>query len=207
MTYQAWTAKAVELRVVEAAETLMLTPNTYGSSSAWPQIVRSADESYGYGSSWYKKRPSAGALDRMLVTWSWINALPSQEDRQLLYAWAWTKVKRGRFLSDFAAREGANSKTIRRAITRICQRIADDLNQKHVAWLNNRVDDVSEILAYEPTDSLLEAQPERSPTHIMTPDAKPASDLSAETAALIAKQIEQSNKRLRKMRRRDRRSL
>lgn len=104
-------------------------------------------------------------------------------------------MKRGRFLSHFAAREGANSKTIRRAITRICQRIADDSNQKHVAWVNNRVDDVSEILAPEPTDSLPEEQPERSPTHIMTLHAKPRSDLSPEAARAEAREIEKMNRR------------
>lgn len=42
-----WTAKAIEHRVIEAAETLMLCPNHHISGSAWVDVVRSRDEAYG----------------------------------------------------------------------------------------------------------------------------------------------------------------
>ncbi len=199
MKFEQWTAKGVEERIVEAAETLMLTPNVGGGGSiAWPDVVRSAEESYGYGTSWYKRRPEPGALDRMTETWGWINALGNEWDRKLLYAWAWVKARKGRSVAEFASNEGLNSKTLRRTITRICQRIADDLNQKHVAWVNSRVDRMSDFLAYEPTDSLPSMQPQSYTNHLMlTPDARPRYPTEAEIADLT-KRIERGNRRRRK---------
>jgi hypothetical protein len=59
---------------------------------------------------------------------------------------------------------GMKDRTLRDHISKLCQRIADNLNQKHVVWLNNRVDVSAEILAYEPTDSLPEQLERLQPT-------------------------------------------
>jgi hypothetical protein len=115
--------------------------------------------------------------------------------------WSATKVQRSARIADFAEKMGMKDRTLRDHISKLCQRIADNLNQKHVVWLNNRVDNVSKILAYGPTESLPEEQPQRSPTHIMTTDAKPRSDLSAEAAKLVAREIEKLNRRNRGRRR------
>ncbi|TPM89848.1 DUF6362 family protein [Mesorhizobium sp. B2-1-3A] len=149
MSYSAWTPKAVEHRLLEAAETLMLLPNVRGPKSygsAMPAPVREW-EAYGSEPSRYKSRPSREAIDRMPETWTWINSLPEQADRVLIYAWAWVKVRRGRSINDFASREGMNNRTLRRQITQVCQQIADDLNRKHMVRLTVVVDVVSEITA------------------------------------------------------------
>jgi len=172
LTYQAWTAKAVEGRVLEAAETLMLLPNVKGPQpygSAMPTPVKEW-EAYGSEPSRYKSRPSRDAIDRMPETWSWINALSSQDDRVLLYAWAWVKTRRGRTINDFASREGMNNRTLRRQISRICQDIANSLNRMRHVRLTAAVDTVSEIT--------VEADPEQISSvkyanHWRAEDAKP----------------------------------
>jgi energy-converting hydrogenase A subunit M len=88
----------------------------------------------------------------------------------LLYAWAWVKTRTGRKINDFASREGMNSRTLRRQITRICQQIANDLNRLHAVRLTVMVDHVSEITP--------EADPEQISsvtyaTHWRAEDAKP----------------------------------
>jgi hypothetical protein len=192
-----WTAKAVEYRVVEAAETLMLMPNSWGPQeygNAMPAI-RMEWGDYREPSR-YIRRADRHAIDRMVETWGWVNALRNEADRKLLYAWAWVKGRKGRSVDDFALREGVNSRTLRRSITRICQRIADDLNQNNVVWPNARVDPVSENLAYEPTDSLPAARPGRSPSHFMAPGAKPFHlPDSPDTLALIEHLERQNRKR------------
>lgn len=122
MNYTAWTARAVEDRVIEAAETLMLLPNVKGPQaygSAMPQIVRDW-QAYGSEKSGYKRRPSRDAIDRMPEVWEWINALPKQDDRVLLYSWAWVKVRSGSKIQHFASSEGMNVRTLRCAITSMC---------------------------------------------------------------------------------------
>lgn len=149
MNYEAWSAKAVEERVIEAAETLMLLPNVKGPQafgSSMPTPVKDW-EAYGSEPSRYKSRPSRDAIDRMPETWEWINRLPEQADRVLLYAWAWVKVRRGRSISDFASRDGMNVRTLRRQISRICQDIAGELNRLHAVRLKVAVDLVSEVEA------------------------------------------------------------
>ncbi|MRX33203.1 DUF6362 family protein [Aminobacter sp. MDW-2] len=143
MTYQAWTAKAVEESVLEAAETLMRMPNDYrvgGGGSVWGQYK----DEYGPTRTKVIVRPTGAAIDRMEKVWDWINRLPDQADRVLLYAWAWVKARRGRSINDFASREGMNVRTLRRAVTRICQLIANDLNRIQLVRLNSAVDPVSE---------------------------------------------------------------
>jgi hypothetical protein len=142
LNYEAWTAKAVEECVLEAAETLMRMPNDYrgGGGSIWGQY---RDE-YGPTKTRIIVRPTGAAIDRMEKVWDWINRLPDQADRVLLYAWAWVKTRRGRSINDFASGEGMNVRTLRRAVTRICQLIANDLNRMQLVRLNSAVDLVSE---------------------------------------------------------------
>jgi hypothetical protein len=188
----AWTAKAVEHRVLEAAETLMLCPNHHaGGVTAWPEVVRSKEDAYGYEAATYKRLPSPGALSRMSTTWGWINAHPVESDRKLLYAWAWQKTKKGKFLNDFASREGINSRTLRRAITAICQAIADRLNQREIAWSDQRVDVVSEI---EPENAPEQVSFHRHANHFMEPGARPRFPTPAEIKAL-AKRLEKQNRK------------
>lgn len=172
MSYTAWTARAVEDRIIEAAETLMLSPNVKGPQqygSSMPQPVTDW-QAYGSEPMRYKRRPSRDALDRMPATWVWINALPSQSDRVLLYSWAWVKVRSGRKIEDFASREGMNVRTLRRAITAICQQIANDLNRMHAVRLNDGVDPVSEIAEEMDPQTVTSV---KYASHWRAPDAKP----------------------------------
>lgn len=54
------------------------------------------------------------------------------------------KVRGGRSINDFASREGMNVRTLRRAVTRICQQTANDLNRKLLVRLNSGGDPLSE---------------------------------------------------------------
>lgn len=190
----AWTAKAVEYRVLEAAETLMLTPNVGGGggSSSWPEYIPHYPRAMKI-----RIRPSPGALTRMTETWSWINALQSERDRRLLYAWAWTKTRKGRFLNDFASREGVNSRTLRYTITRICQAIADQLEQRKVPCFDQAVDDVAEI---EPETVSQTVSSETSArvqidgiVSQIEPGARPRYPTREEIAALV-RRLEKANK-------------
>lgn len=170
--YREWTAKTVEHRVVEAAETLMLMPKVQGPKAygnAMPQPLKEWEQ-YGSEPSRYVSRPSRDAIDRMPETWTWINGLPVADDRRLLYAWAWVKARRGKKIADFASREGMNARTLRREISRICQVIANDLNRNHIVRLNNRVDVVSEIPDEVDPEQISSV---KYASHWMAPDAKP----------------------------------
>lgn len=177
MTYAAWTDKTVEERVLEATETLMLLPEVKGPQAygnAMPEIVREkwkdADKTNTVA---YRRRPNSHALDRMEETWRWINSLSERADRVLLYSWAWVKARKGCKIEAFAAEKDMNSRTLRREITRICQRIANNLNRLHAVRLNSE------------DCGLSENQPETDPstlssvkhaTHWMAPDGKPQID-------------------------------
>jgi len=81
----------------------------------------------------YRRLPNASAIDQMEACWAWINALECVEDRRLLYDWARVKCTRGRSLQLFAAQERMNSRTLRREISRLCQKIARRLNAAHIS--------------------------------------------------------------------------
>ncbi|TJV51143.1 MAG: hypothetical protein E5Y01_16275 [Mesorhizobium sp.] len=192
VTATLWTAKAVEYRVLEAAETLMLCPNHYGGGgSAWPAFPQDPQDSYAYNEARYRRRPSPGALSRMTQTWGWINAHPAESERKLLYAWAWQKTKKGRFLNDFASREGINSRTLRRAITAICQAIADRLTQAGLACFEHVVDEVSEITT---EIAPIKVPSQKHASHFMEPGAKPRYPTPAEIKAL-KKRLEKANRK------------
>lgn len=189
----AWTAKAVEIRVLEAAETLMLTPNVSGAGgSAWPEYIPHYPRAMKI-----RIRPSPGALTRMMETWNWINAHPVESDRRLLYAWAWQKTRKGKFLDDFAAREGIKSRTLRWTITRICQAIAEQLEQRKVPCFDQAIDDVAEIepeTASQTVSSETSAKVENDGiVSSMEPGSRPHYPTPAEIEAL-RKRLEKQNK-------------
>lgn len=206
MKFEAWSAKDVEYRAVEAAETVMLSPRAAGPKvfgNSMPTPVRRWED-YGKDPIRYRRLPSPGALDRMVETWGWINALPDEDDRKLLYHWAWTKVRRGRNVSDLADEQGVNPRTIRRHVTRICQRIANTLNQNGVVGLNNGLDRVSEIPSETASQTVASDHLATSPKHPLyhredgaIPLLRPVTD---DDRKRLAKEIERSNKRLRKAR-------
>ncbi|MCD2183319.1 DUF6362 family protein [Rhizobium sp. GN54] len=133
MNFTDWTAKAVEDRILEMADTLRMSPAVKGPQafgSSLPEAVQRHSEAYGSVVARYRETASAGALGRMEQVWSWVNALPSEADRKLIYAWSWVKVRKGMKIAAFAAENDLNERTLRRSVTAICQRIADRLNQE-----------------------------------------------------------------------------
>ncbi|TIL34300.1 DUF6362 family protein [Mesorhizobium sp.] len=171
----------------------MLTPNVGGAGgSAWPEYIPHYPRAMKI-----RIRPSPGALTRMMETWGWINALQSESDRRLLYAWAWQKTKKGRFLDDFASREGIKTRTLRWTITRICQDIADRLEQRKVPCFDQPVDDVAEIEPEPPSQTVSSGKSatdlETGISAFMEPGARPRYPTPPEIEAL-RKRLEKQNK-------------
>lgn len=176
MKFQDWTAKGVELRILEMADTLRKSPCVKGPrefGNNMPEPVRRYDESYGHQSARYRENASAGALGRMEQVWKWINGLKSEHDRKLLYAWSWVKVRKGMKIAAFAEENFLNERTLRRSITALCQGIADNLNQKAQFRLLTSDCHVSEI---QPDITPQTVSSESCATHWRASDAKPQID-------------------------------
>jgi hypothetical protein len=176
MKFHDWTAKGVELRILEMADTLRKSPSVKGPQAFgnnMPEPVRRYDESYGHQSARYRETASAASLGRMEQVWKWINALPSEADRKLIYAWSWVKVRKGLKIAAFAEENDLNERTLRRAITALCQGIADDLNQTGQFRLVVPDLQVSEI---QPDIASQTVTSESCVTHWRAADAKPQID-------------------------------
>jgi len=176
MTYQAWTAKDIEYRLLEAMETLALLPairGPKGYGSSMPEIAMTKTEAWLAGASEksrYKRRPDRDAIDRMPETWGWINTILSEPERKLIYGWARAKVAKGRSVHRYCEKMGFTDRTMRRRITALFQAVADDLNQKRTVCDTGRIAGLSEIRPETDTEavSLVTYAP-----HWRTDDAKP----------------------------------
>lgn len=169
-----WSAEIVELWIREAGETLMLSPRVIGPkapSTGWPAFPRDQRDAYGYDASRFVPRPTADALQRMTTVWGWINALPDETDRILLYSFSWSRARRSRFHADFARKHGISSRTVRRRIIAICQGIADRLVLSGVAMQHPALDAMSRE-APEPASQDVASTSYAS--HEMAADAKPS---------------------------------
>ncbi|WP_127524600.1 hypothetical protein [Mesorhizobium sp. Z1-4] len=196
MTEQ-WTAKQVESQIIEAAETLRMLPGGHGLARVGGSWVEYALD---YSAIRIRARPSPGAIDRMHVVWGWINALPSESDRRLLYGWADVKATKGRKVEDFAEREAIKTRTLRWLVSRLCQGIADRLNGETAEFRQPRqLDALADFLAHETAHSVAASRPQRSPSHI-PPDQRPGFDTSPDAMKRVAREIEKSNRRIRKRR-------
>lgn len=139
MKFQDWTARAVEDRIIEMADTSRLLPGVKGPKefgNGMPEAVKRFDELELSKVARIKKRATGAAIDRMEQVWAWINALPDKADRDLIYAWSWVKVRKGMKISAFAEENDMNERTLRRAVTHVCQGIADTLNRKATVRLD-----------------------------------------------------------------------
>lgn len=132
--YAAWTARGVEMRLLEAAETLMLCPHVNGPKafgSSMPDPLRLAIDAYASNTRRYRRKPDAAAIDRMEECWMWINGLPEPATRRIIYDWTRIKCSNRRSLKLFAVSNGLTERTLRRAVVRICESIAERLNEAH----------------------------------------------------------------------------
>jgi hypothetical protein len=185
MKFQDWTAKLVEERILEMADTLRKLPAAKGPKmfgTAMPEPVRSFQEVYGAHAARYRESASAAALGRMEQVFGWINALPGEADRKLLYAWSWVKVRKGMKISAFAEENELNERTLRRSITMICQRIAANLNQNGQLRLVHPDLQVSET---QPDITSTTVSSEKCVTHWRASDAKPHVDPALASVRVI----------------------
>lgn len=205
VSYRIWTPEHVRDRIVEAAETLILNPIALGPrmAGAMSEVVRVASESYGYGSTSYRRVPSAGALSRMEETWAWINDWLNEQDRKLMYDYGFIKTRKGLTLARWCEENGWIKRTFDRAVIRCCQRIADELNQKHAIRLTTPFDGVSQIRSgYASFEVASDSRaPVKHKLYHRAAGAIPKHVDDPEQMRESAKAIEKSNRRLRSKRR------
>ncbi|MEJ5082377.1 DUF6362 family protein [Ochrobactrum sp. MYb379] len=171
-TYQAWSHKDIEARIVEAAATLMLMPNEKMPEPV-QAIWREYKDEYGKGRTRYRKRPEGAAIDRMYETWGWINALESKSDRKLLYGWARVKAHKGMRLGSFALENMMNDRQLKRKIDELNQQIANNQNRLCLVRLTDAVASVSENEHNSHQQTVSSESCEHRTTHWIAPDAKP----------------------------------
>ena len=184
-TFTEWNAELVRDRIIEMAETMRICPRVKGPKSygnAMPEPVQSREDAYGYHSTRYTKTPSAAALSRMEQTWTWINRLECQDDRELLYGWSWIKVRKGFTLAAYAENLGMNDRFLLRKILVLCHQISEQLNRHRSIRLNNEGLHMSET------------QPDITPRHVSSgnrasswaaPDARPHIDPAAPSSRTL----------------------
>ncbi len=198
MKYEAWTWKAVETRVLEMADTLRMMPANKGPKeygSAMPEVVRRYDESYGFETSRYRESATAANLARMEQVWGWVNGYLNEAQRKVIYAWSWVKVRKGLKIAAFAAENDMSDRMLRREITRLCQIIANNLNQNVYVRLNSDDCGLSENQPELDQSDVTSNNCERSPRSWMTPDARPILDTSSPELAALTQRLEEANLR------------
>ncbi|MGR9188822.1 DUF6362 family protein [Rhizobium leguminosarum] len=148
VVFAEWTYEQVRAQIIEGALTLRSSPAALGprmGQGAMSDIVRDLMESYGYSEATVKRIPSAGAISRMHETWDWINTYLNEEQRKLVYDYAFIKTRKGVYLEAYLKKIDMSRSTFERRIQSHCQQIADNLNQKCRVRLTVALDEVTEI--------------------------------------------------------------
>lgn len=198
MHYREWTARQVRDWIEEAAATVLMLPKDWlprKDGNSFPETVREKWKDAA-GEMVYHRQPTSGELSRMEQVWTWINDLP-EEERRLLYGWGEAKVTRNRTLRYFAEENSISERTLRYAVTRVCQRIADGLNRKHEIRLTAAVDPIAEIGDPVRDFSVASnncAKPKRSPKAERAIDAKPLHDDTPEGIESFEKHLNRVNR-------------
>ncbi|WP_144223452.1 hypothetical protein [Mesorhizobium amorphae] len=198
VTYQAWTYEMVRERIIEAAETLLLNPASYGPRLIGMALFGEYKDEYLRGEGTRVRRtPSAHALAEMEETWSWINDWLPEKDRKLVYDYGFIMSRKGLTLKVWCERNGWIKRTFERAVSRCCQRIADELNRKYHVRLTMPFDALSQIRAKHASFEV--ASDSRAPVkpklYHRADDATPTHTPGSE--ADIAKHIEKVNQQRR----------
>lgn len=210
MEYRAWTAKQVEDWILEAAATELALPRLRGPKtfgSAMPTPVRDRQDAYGYHTTKVRRVPEPGAVDRYPKVLDWLNHhLEQPFDRQFLWFWALAKANPNRSVNKFASENQVNLRTLRRAIARHCQEIANGLNRKHEIRLTIQFDGLSEIPHEADPETVSSVKygpdPKNQVYGQMLPGAKPRYPTDAEIAALTSQLTRQNKRRQREQRKR-----
>lgn len=146
MHYRDWTAQQVRDWLIEAAETATRLPGGYGprrDGNSMPEIVREKWKDAAPNSTISRQPPSSHALSRMELVWSWVNSLEHEAERRLLYEWSEAKALGRGYLARIIENSAYSERTFRRAVNRVCKRIADEQNRKCEIRLVMPVDGVS----------------------------------------------------------------
>lgn len=175
MTYQAWTPKHVELRILEAAETLMKCPPAKGPQiygNAMPEPVRKMFQDAAPTRLKYFRKAEPGAISRMEQTWEWINTYLAEGDRHIIYGWSIAKKKRGRSVGRFARENHWSTSTLYRVTRRVCSRIAEKLNENRVPNLTSE-----RFCAESPVNQIRsDISVNRSPRHWIAENGRPGAE-------------------------------
>jgi len=172
VTYQAWTAKQVELRILEAAETCLRLPPVKGPQiygNNMPEPVRRQIEAYGSNKPKYRRNIDRSAIARMEETWGWINSYLSEADRHVVYGWSYAKKHKRRSLGRFARENHYSVRTLYRVTRKICSQIAEKLNNVHAP--NLTMADFDRKMHANQLKSKISVQPNQ--LYWMAPGAKP----------------------------------
>ncbi|AOF92156.1 hypothetical protein BSY16_1143 [Sinorhizobium sp. RAC02] len=148
-----------------------------------PDVVRRQVEAYGSSRRRYLETASVGELALMEEVWDWINDLPKQVERQFLYAWSWVKVRKGLTISRFAEENYMNERTLRRAVTVVCQSVADNLNRACQVRLSIPDCVVSESSAFSASNTV---SSESCATEWRDSDARPHIDPALPKSRVLA---------------------
>lgn len=147
MKYEEWTAQAVRDRVIEAADTLMMSPSALGPRmiGSMSDVFSEYVDDYRRGeASRLRRVPAPGALTRMEETWTWINGCLDERSRKLLYDYGFLKTRKGMYLARYLERNSLIRRTFERRVLKACQQIADNLNRLHAVRFTVPLDAVSQ---------------------------------------------------------------
>lgn len=202
MHYRDWTATQVRDWLIEAASTVRSLPRANGpkkSGNCHPEIVRESwkDTKSADTDGHARHVSSSFAIARMEAVWSWVNDLPREEDRRLMYEWAEAKALGKGYLAVVMERNELTERTLRRAVLCLCQRIADGLNRKHEIRLTIPLDPVSEISDpvrdFSVASKYCAAAP-KTPKAMKTWDAVPTHSRDPQDKAEFAKHLKAVNR-------------
>ncbi|KZD12527.1 DUF6362 family protein [Oceanibaculum pacificum] len=131
MTAPLWTPEAVKARLAEAAEALRRLPSARLKArlSAWPDVVQSSAEAYGYDSAGMRPAaPGPAAISRMDETLGWLFWLEAGARRIL---WARAMGVPWRRLEDMDGRSHVTLKRVQdKALATLAMRLNDHTNTK-----------------------------------------------------------------------------
>lgn len=148
MVFAEWTYDQVKAQIIEAAYTLRASPADAGPRLKGGSMASVLHEMVGaFGESEHNVRrapPSAGAISRMHQVWEWINAYLDEDARKLVYEYSFIKTRKGVYIEAYLRKIDMSRSTFERRIQAYCQRIADNLNQKHQIRLTVALDGVTE---------------------------------------------------------------
>jgi len=148
IVFAEWTYEQVRAQIIEGALTLRSSPAALGPRmrlGTMSDVVRSMMDAYASDKERLRHIPSAGAISRMYETWDWINECLDEDARKLVYDYAFIKTRKKIYIDAYLKKIDMSRSTFERRIQSYCQRIADNLNQKHRVRLTVGFDELTQM--------------------------------------------------------------